>query len=75
MVKNSPAMQETWVQSLGLGWEDSLARERLPTLVFCPGQFLGLYSSWGRKESDMIEQLSLLFFTYDVQCSAVLLRV
>ena len=26
MVKNLPAMQETWVQSLG--WEDSLEKER-----------------------------------------------
>ena len=32
LVKNPPAMQETWVQSLG--WEDPLVRERLPTLVF-----------------------------------------
>ena len=33
-------------------------RERLPTPVFWPGEFHGLYSSWGRKESDMTEQLS-----------------
>ena len=33
-------------------------RERLPTLVFWPGEFHGLYSPWGLKESDMIEQLS-----------------
>ena len=32
LVKNRPAMRETWVQSLG--WEDPLVRERLPTLVF-----------------------------------------
>ena len=30
-------------------------RERLPTAVFWPGQFHGLYSPWGCKESDMIE--------------------
>ena len=29
LVKNPPAMPETWVQSLG--WEDPLGRERLPT--------------------------------------------
>ena len=29
LVKNPPAMSETWVQSLG--WEDPLGRERLPT--------------------------------------------
>ena len=35
-------------------------REWLPTPVFLPREFHGLYSSWGRKESDMTEQLSLL---------------
>ena len=30
-------------------------RERLPTPVFWTGEFHGLYSSWGRKDSDMIE--------------------
>ena len=40
MVKNPPAMQETWVRSLGR--EDPL--ERLPTPVFWPGGFHGLYS-------------------------------
>ena len=34
-------------------------RERLPTPVFWPGEFHGLYSPWGHKESDMTEQLSL----------------
>ena len=34
-------------------------RERLPTPVFWPGEFHGLYSPWGRKESDTIEQISL----------------
>ena len=33
--------------------------ERLPTPAFWPGDFHGLYSPWGRKESDMTEQLSL----------------
>ena len=30
-------------------------RERLPTPVFWPGEFHGLYSPWGRKESDRTE--------------------
>ena len=30
-------------------------RERLPTPVFWPGEFHGLYSSRGHKESDMAE--------------------
>ena len=30
-------------------------RERLPTPVFWPGEFHGLYSPWGHKKSDMTE--------------------
>ena len=56
LVKNPPAMQETWVQSLG--WEECLQRERLPTPVFWPGEFHGLCSPWGCKESDTTERLS-----------------
>ena len=47
LVKNSPAIWETWVQSLG--WEDPWRWERLPTPVFWPGEF------WGCKESDTTE--------------------
>ena len=54
MVKNLPAVWETWVGKI------SCRRERLPTLVFWPGEFHGLYSPWGLKELDMTEQLSLL---------------
>ena len=62
LVKNPPAMQETWVRSLG--WEDPLKgiwssrRGRLPTLVFWPGEFHGLYSPWRCRESDTTERLS-----------------
>ena len=35
-------------------------RERLPTSVFWPGEFQGLYSPWGRKQSDITGQLSLI---------------
>ena len=34
LVKNPPAMQETWVQTLG--WEDPLEEE--PTPIFLPGE-------------------------------------
>jgi len=34
-------------------------RKRLPTAVFWPGEFHGLYSPWGHKELDMNEWLSL----------------
>ena len=36
-------------------------RERLPKLVFWPGEFHALYSPWGHKELDMTEQLSFSF--------------
>ena len=57
LVKNLPAMWETWVQFLGL--EDPLEKERLPTPVFWPGEFHGLYSPWGCTESNTTESLSL----------------
>ena len=57
VVKNPPAMRETgfypWVRKIP--WR----RERLPTPVFWPEEFLGLYSSWVHKELDMTEGLSL----------------
>ena len=37
LVKNLPAVRETWVRSLG--WEDPRRRERLPTPEFWPGEF------------------------------------
>ena len=39
-------------------------RERLPTPVFWPGEYHGLYSPWDLKESDTTEKLSL---THSVQ--------
>ena len=53
LVKDLPAMPETWVQSLvgKIPWR----RDRLPTTVLGPGEFHGLYSPWGRKESVMPE--------------------
>ena len=42
-----------------LGWEDPWRKEKLPTPVFWPGELHGLYSPWGRKESDTTESLSL----------------
>ena len=62
LVKNLPAMQETWVQSLG--WEDPL-RERLPTPLFWPREFHGY--PWGCKESNTTEQLSLHFSSVATQ--------
>ena len=60
MVKNPPAMWETWVQSPG--WEEPLKEGMTTTPVFLPGQFpqwsLAGYSLWGCKESDITEWLS-----------------
>ena len=52
LVKNPPAMREAWVQSLG--WEDPLEKGKA-TYSRRPGEFQGLYSPWGHKESDMTE--------------------
>ena len=40
-VKNLPAMQETWVGSLGLDREDPLEKAWLPTPVFLPAESHG----------------------------------
>ena len=40
LVKNLPAMQETWV--LSLGWEDLLKKGKATTPVFLPGELHGL---------------------------------
>ena len=47
----------SWVGKISRG------RERLPTPVFWPGEFHGLYSPWGRKELDTTERLSHFDFT------------
>ena len=61
-VKNLPAMQETWVQSLG--GEDPWRRKWQPTPIVLPGRFHGQrsltgYSSRGRKQSNPTEQITL----------------
>ena len=65
MVKNLPAKQDTWVQSLR--GEDPLEKD-----MATPSSVLvwripwteepGPYSPWGRKESDTTEQLT---YTYE----------
>ena len=61
LVKNPPALQETWIRFLG--WEDpleegkathcSILAWRIPWTVYS-------YSPWGHKESDTTERLPLL---------------
>ena len=59
--KNPSAMWETrvypWVGKIP--WR----RERLPTPVFWPGEFHGLYSPWGCKELDTTERLSFSYLS------------
>ena len=80
-IKNLPAMQETWVQSLGgedplekgTATRSSILAWRIPWTEY-PGV---LYSPWGHKESDMTDSLSMptmlsvpLFFTWVVKISS-----
>ena len=57
LAKKMPAMQETWV--LSLGWEDPLEipwrRERLPYPLQYSGLENSMDSPWGHKESDATE--------------------
>ena len=65
LVKNLPAIQETWVRSLG--WEDPLEKGRLSTPVFWPGEFQGLYivhgvaKSWTRLSDSHVHILIFRF--------------
>ena len=64
-VKHLPAMQDTWVQSLG--WEDPLEEEMathpstLAWKIPWRRSVVG-YSPWGRKELDTTERLHFHFF-------------
>ena len=60
LVKNLPAMREIgfdpWLGKIP--WR----RDRLPTPVFWPGEFHGLYNPWGRKDKT---RLSDFHFTQE----------
>ena len=63
MVKNLPVMQEMGVQSLGC--DDPLEKGMATPPAFFPGEFHGQrslvgYIPWGRKESDLTEQLNTI---------------
>ena len=53
LVKNLPAVRETWVRSLD--WEDPLEKGKATYSRIWPGEFHGLYSPRGRKELDTTE--------------------
>ena len=60
MVKNLPAIQETWVGSLG--WEDSLEKKTATHSTILawrnPKDRTAWQGPWGLKQSDTTEQLS-----------------
>ena len=58
LVKNLPAMWETWVQSLG--WEDPLEKGKATHSSILAWR-IPWASPWGCKESDTPAQLSLHF--------------
>ena len=60
LVKNLPAMRKTWFDP----WVGKIpwSREQLPPPEFWPGEFHGLYSPWGCKESDTAEWFWLTGF-------------
>ena len=58
LVKNPPAMQETWIRSLG--WEDPLEKGKVTHSSILAWRIPwteepGGYSPWGYKQSDMTE--------------------
>ena len=55
LVKNPPAMRETWVQSLG--WEKPLEKGKATH-----SRILAWRIPWGRKELDTTKRLSLSLF-------------
>ena len=66
LVKNPPAMRETWVQSLG--WENPLEEGTAThsSILACriPWTALVGYTPWGHKESDTTERLSTYPISY-----------
>ena len=57
LVKNPPAMQETWVRSLV--WEDPLEKGKATHSSILAWRIPGTSIPWGHKESDTTEQLPL----------------
>ena len=58
LVKNLPAMWETWVQSLG--WEDPLEKGKATHSSILAWRIPWTQSPWGLKESDTTERLTFL---------------
>ena len=73
VVKNLPAKQEMWVQSMGCK-EDPWRRKWQPTPIFLPGKSHGWrslagYSSWGHKRvrHNLANEHACMHFNIDIQ--------
>ena len=66
LIKNLPVMSEAWVQSLG--WEDSLEKGTVTHAGILDWR---IPWTWGRKESDTTERLSLHYYL----CACVLIHL
>ena len=64
LVKNPPSMRKTWVWSLG--WEDPLENGKTTHFSILAWRIPWTVRSWGHKESDMTERLSLSLFTTEI---------
>ena len=62
LVKNLPAMWETWVRFLG--WEDPLEKGKASHSSILAWRIPWTYSLWGCKELDTTKHLSLSLFTF-----------
>ena len=62
LVKNLPAMWETWVRFLG--WEDPLEKGKASHSSILAWRIPWTYSLWGCKELDTTKQLALSLFTF-----------
>ena len=71
LVKNPPAMRETWFRSLG--WEDPLEKGKAPHSSILAWRIpWTFYSPWGHKELDMTERLSLSLHVGPFMCNVTI---
>ena len=70
MVKNLPAVQETWVRSLGQ--EDPLEKEMAAQGEFHGWRSLAGYSLWGLRVRQSTERLTLHFKVVSERLNALL---
>ena len=68
LVKNPPAMQETWVRSLG--WEDPLEKKKATQSSILAWRIPWM-SPWGRRELDTTERLSLHFTSLQMRSQEI----